>query len=105
VYQKIAILITVLLAPLIVTSGLIDSTKIQKNFEHLYRNIFPLDWGTSEWFHFLFVFILISLFIAGSWIFLTWRYRRKNILKWFKNLPPQKKLWVKDRGRRCEALY
>jgi hypothetical protein len=90
-YQKIAILVTVLLAPLVVTSGFIDSTKIQKSFESLYRKIFPLNWATSEWFHFLFVFSLISLIIASFWIFLTLKQRKKNILNWFKRLRKKKK--------------
>ncbi len=90
-YQKIAILVTILLSPLVVVSGFIDSVKIQKSFENFYRKIFPLNWAVSEWFHFLFVFSLISLIIASFWIFLTLKQRKKSILNWYKKLRKNKK--------------
>jgi hypothetical protein len=90
-YQKITILVTVLLTPLIIAISFADSARLQESLEKIYHAIFPSHWVQSEWLHFLLVFLLISFLITSSWIFLTWKHRRKNILRWFKKLRKKKK--------------
>lgn len=68
-YQRLAFLVSVLLAPLVITTGFFSGTHLQKHFADLHFTFLPADIQPAGWLHFLIVFSVISLLIGVLWFF------------------------------------
>jgi len=84
-YQKIAFLVTTVLAPLAVTASFFSGTHMQKDFSKMYFTFLPAEWQPAGWLQFILVFLSTSFFVVLIWIIVKFLFRRKSILKQFYN--------------------
>ncbi len=80
-YQRIVFIITTVLAPLGIVSGLMSGSQLHKDFANNNVTLLPSELQPSGWLHFL-VFLLISTgFIMLVWIISKAKVEKSNILR------------------------
>ncbi|MBW2704662.1 MAG: hypothetical protein JRF33_27920 [Deltaproteobacteria bacterium] len=87
-FQTILFLVTVLFAPLAITAGMFSGTHMMRGFAEDYLAFFPQQGQWAGILQFLSIFLAIALLLGVMWLLVKWAYGRKNILRWFRKVPP-----------------
>ena len=86
-YQRLAFLVSVVLAPLAITAGFFSGTHMQRQFAKAHYTFFPSDWQPAGWIQFGIVLAALSAVVTLFWLIAYRTLRSSSLLKWLRRRP------------------